>query len=332
MARASAHPNFAPKVHPAFGDFFVKQPKGKKALLPEFFRQHRFLSFSFDDLRLSDGPFAPVFARRHVEGALEDVLEVVGVVVADLRGNLRDGHICVDEKVLGFAEAAQDDVFHRGKPDFGLEQVGEIVGIGMCGLGDVVEADILLVVFVNEGTGLGDERRCLLFFGDAFFTQEGCKLSQQGHGQVIGDLGVILGFLLDGFKKMQYLCEMTACGLDWGQASGQQMVGRHIVNAQAADCDTVGAKTAARTAEFIVDGMAVVKNQVAFLCCVAPAVDHVDASALVDKDDFAEMVVLMHAARHVRGIFSDVADILETWRGALAERGAIAMIRKILKQ
>ncbi len=74
-------------------------------------------------MTFSEGPFTPVFAGRHVKGTLEDVLEVVGVVIADLRGDLCDGHICVDEEVLGFAKATQDDVLHRGKTDLGLEEM-----------------------------------------------------------------------------------------------------------------------------------------------------------------------------------------------------------------
>lgn len=61
----------------------------------------------------SDCPFAAVFARCHAERALEDVLEVIGVVVADLSGNLGDCHVCVDQEVLSLADAAQDDVLHR---------------------------------------------------------------------------------------------------------------------------------------------------------------------------------------------------------------------------
>ncbi len=110
------------------------------------------------------------------------------------------------------------------------------------------------------------------------------------------------------------------------------MVVGQVLDAQATDGDAVSAEVAARAAEFIMNGMTVVEDEVALLGRVASAVDHVDAGSLVDEHDFAEVVVFMHAARHMRGILADMADVFKPWRSIFAERGAIAMIRKILKQ
>ena len=120
--------------------------------------------------------------------------------------------------------------------------------------------------------------------------------------------------------------------LDWAVAFRQQVVCRQSVDAQAADCDTIGDEVAAAAAELIVNRAAVIDDQVALLRRVAPPIDHVDSCSLRDEHDLAEVFVLMHAARHVRGIRADMADVFEARRGILAEGGAVAMIWKILQQ
>ncbi len=131
---------------------------------------------------------------------------------------------------------------------------------------------------------------------------------------------------------MQDFREVVFSRLDRGETLWQQMVVRQILDAQAADGDAVSAEITAGAAEFIVDGVAVIEDEVSLLGRITPAVDHVDAGSLIDEHNFAEVVVFMHAARHMGSIFANVADIFKSWRSILAEGGAIAMIREILKQ
>lgn len=108
-----------------------------------------FCGFTVDVSLMSTCPFAPVFAGGHMDSVAENILEIIGVVIADARGDLRDGHVRVDEEVLCFTESAQCDVAHRGKADIGFEDMREVVGIGVCRRGDIFKVNIFPIVFIE---------------------------------------------------------------------------------------------------------------------------------------------------------------------------------------
>ena len=73
---------------------------------------------------------------------------------------------------------------------------------------------------------------------------------------------------------------MLAQRLDRAVTIRQQVVSGQAVDAQSANRDAVGDEVAAAAAELIVDRAAVVDDQVALLCSVAPPIDHVDSCSL----------------------------------------------------
>ena len=68
---------------------------------------------------------------------------------------------------------------------------------------DIAQADVLLVVLVNESARLGRECRCLLLFFQPLFAQEGCEFCDECHREVVGNLSVLLCFMLDGAEEAQ---------------------------------------------------------------------------------------------------------------------------------
>ena len=277
-------------------------------------------------------PFSSIFPRCHGERSLEYILEIVGVIVPDLGCDLCDCHVGIDQKVLRLAQPAKDDIFHRGKSDFRFEEVGEVIGVGMDGSGDIVKAQILPVIFVNERTGTGYECRHRLIFGNTVFAQESGELCQQSHGEIVGDFDMASGFLLNGLKKMKEFLKGVFCRLDRRKASWQKVIRREIFDAQPADSDAIGAKFVVDAAKFIVNGAAVVENQIAFPCGIAFSVNHIDAGPLINKENFTKLIVFMHAARHRGSVFTDMTDIFEARCCIFAERRMITMVWCVLQQ
>ena len=169
----------------------------------------------------------------------------------------------------------------------------------MCGSGDVTEADVLFVVLVDEGAGFCRERRRLLALFYTFFAQERCELGGKCHGEIVGNLSVRFCLLFDGCEEVQDLGEVLLRWLDGAVSVRQQMIDGQSLDAEPVDRDAVGCQVAATAAEFVVDGMAVVKDQVALLRRVALSVNHVDARTLRNEHDFTEIIMLVHASRHV---------------------------------
>lgn len=117
--------------------------------------------FFLRNVSLSLGPCFAIFARRHTDDVAENGLEVVGVVVAALHGNVGDRHICCEEKCLCFIDTAADDVLHRrGTRDI-LEGMGEVIQIDVKRLSNIVQLDVFQIVGIN-------------IFLDAYSHVEGC--------------------------------------------------------------------------------------------------------------------------------------------------------------
>ena len=57
-------------------------------------------------------PAAPVFSGGHAYGGAEYVLEIIGIVIADGSGNLRDGQGRIDQQILRLADTAEGYIFH----------------------------------------------------------------------------------------------------------------------------------------------------------------------------------------------------------------------------
>ena len=115
-------------------------------------------------------------------------MEIIRVVVTDPSGDFRDGQLGVDEQVLGFTHAAQDDVFHRGESDFRTEEMGDVIGVGMDGFCDVGEFYVLFVMSVDILPGHGGGRGFGFFLGRAVTFDELANFGNQSEGEEGGGL------------------------------------------------------------------------------------------------------------------------------------------------
>ena len=117
----------------------------------------------------------------------ERILEIVGIAVADLSGDLGDCHGCMDEEVLRFADAAERDIPHRGYAKFVLEDMCQIKGVHRNGGGNILKADVFAVVAVDEADSGEHERRKLFWAGTGTGPDELYGFEQQDAGNMVGD-------------------------------------------------------------------------------------------------------------------------------------------------
>ena len=77
--------------------------------------------------------------------------------------------------------------------------------------------------------------------------------------------------------------------------------------------------------------IAVVKNQVSFLGRVFVVFNHIDAVAVIYEQDFYEICVHVHGARHGGGGVIDFAEIFQLGRMKAVERRLVLIVEKILQ-
>lgn len=113
----------------------------------------------FERERLRKGRVAlAVFLGRHAGLLAKEVRKVVGIVVADLKGNFKDPHGGVGEQLLGALDAQLRDVVHDAVTALAAEELAD-VGLRIVQvLGDVGQRQVLRVVAAQivEDIGMTD--------------------------------------------------------------------------------------------------------------------------------------------------------------------------------
>lgn len=94
-------------------------------------------------------PFLSVFAGRHAESLAEYVLKIIRVIVADADGDAGNAHIGINQQILCFADAAQNNILHGRKADIIFEKMRQIIGIDISIRRNVMQADRFFIMLVN---------------------------------------------------------------------------------------------------------------------------------------------------------------------------------------
>jgi len=101
----------------------------------------------------------PILGGRLAELVPKDPAEVCERLEPDVIGDFARAQMGVQQKVFGVLHTYQGDVISEVQAGALFEHLAEIKRAGVHELGDLPQAEVLGVVLLNKGSGLGDSRR-----------------------------------------------------------------------------------------------------------------------------------------------------------------------------
>ena len=99
----------------------------------------------------------PVLGGRDAFCPSEESAEVVGILIPHGGADILDGDRVILEKLLCMGETDPGQVLDEGNACFLPEEPAEVIGTDIQASGDLIEREILLVVFVNVSLGSCNE-------------------------------------------------------------------------------------------------------------------------------------------------------------------------------
>ena len=112
---------------------------------------------------------------------------------------------------------------------------------------------------------------------------------------------------------------------------GDDFIRLHAVEMEIADAQAVRRQPGAQAAEFVVDDIAVVKDDISFFSRVFAVADDVDAGPLIDEQNFDHVLVHVHTPRHLGRGFIDHARIPEPRHETFRKNRLVLIVYKILQ-
>lgn len=152
-------------------------------------------------------PFLAVFSRGNAEGLAEYILEIIGIVVADADGDTGDAHIGINQQILRFANAAQNDILHRRKSDIIFEEMGQIIFIDAGIRGNIAETKRFRIMLVNILNNFLGQRRVRVLMQHGMFIDNRLDFGDERSSQRCRNFcGVFaLSIVFDDLKEMKYI-------------------------------------------------------------------------------------------------------------------------------
>lgn len=257
-------------------------------------------------------PIASVLAGGHADKALEDALEVIGIVVAAGEGNLRYAAVRANQEVLGLADAAADDILHRRVADVLAERMGEVVGVEVQFCSDGLQGDALAIMGVDIGLDREPEGFLLRARRLAVACEFLVELAEDGAGELVEYAWSVTGQcqLHRGVKERADSVKLRVERELWGVKPPYHLICPPTRQLEIGNAQARGGEVSVNR-RLVVQDAAVEEQHIARRSEVMARVNVEAAATAGHEDDLSAVLVLVHGAWQFAMARIDFADTAE---------------------